>query len=87
MKCRTHLAYHEDIISKCFHGRNGRAFLISNTVNVALGAREERVLMTGVHTVSDIRCKNCLSTVGWKYEHVRQVVLLYSPFNLIFIPV
>ena len=39
-------------------------------MNIILGPREERVLMTGLHAVSDIRCKNCLSTVGWKYERV-----------------
>lgn len=28
--CRTHLAKHDDVVSKCFQGRHGRAFLFSN---------------------------------------------------------
>ena len=38
-------------------------------VNVTLGPREDRVLMTGLHTVCDIHCTICDSVLGWKYEH------------------
>jgi len=36
-------------------------------VNVRLGAQEERVLLTGLHTVSDISCKSCANRLGWLY--------------------
>ncbi|KAJ4720052.1 Protein yippee-like [Melia azedarach] len=75
--CRTHLALCEDIVSKSFHCRHGKAYLFSKVagmvdcllrVNVSVGEREERMMMTGLHTVADIFCVGCGSIVGWKYE-------------------
>lgn len=40
---------------------------ISGRVNVTVGDREERMMMTGLHTVADIFCVGCGSNVGWKY--------------------
>ncbi|CAG8458180.1 11213_t:CDS:2 [Ambispora gerdemannii] len=65
--CHTHLARHEDLISKAFQGRHGRAYLFSRVTNVSLGPKEDRVLITGVHSVKDIRCDVCSNVVGWKY--------------------
>lgn len=42
-------------------------FLLLNSVNVTLGNKEERMMMTGMHTVVDIFCVGCGSLVGWKY--------------------
>ncbi|KAI9003897.1 yippee zinc-binding/DNA-binding /Mis18, centromere assembly-domain-containing protein [Hyaloraphidium curvatum] len=77
--CHAHLAKHEDIISKAgsappepacaFQGRHGRAYLFRNVENVSLGTKEERQLITGLHTVADIFCNVCQTTVGWKYLH------------------
>lgn len=66
-QCRTHLTSHDDIISKSFHGRHGRAYLFDQCVNVDLGPAEDRPLMTGLHSVCDIYCKRCRVTVGWTY--------------------
>ncbi|KAH7548362.1 hypothetical protein JRO89_XS14G0108400 [Xanthoceras sorbifolium] len=98
--CRTHLALCEDIVSKSFHCRHGRAYLFGKVagemndklghfsvsqlvflkrsmychlllfdrVNVTVGETEERLMMTGSHTVADIFCVGCGSIVGWKYE-------------------
>lgn len=65
--CRTHLTSHDDIISKSFHGRHGRAFLFGQCVNVTLGESEERPLITGLHTVCDLFCKRCKTLIGWTY--------------------
>ncbi|XP_051149587.1 protein yippee-like At4g27745 [Andrographis paniculata] len=65
--CRTHVALHDDIISKAFQGRHGRAFLFSHAMNINLGNREDRQLMTGLHTVADIYCSDCNAVLGWKY--------------------
>ncbi|CAJ2644037.1 unnamed protein product [Trifolium pratense] len=65
--CRTHLALYEDIVSKTFHSRHGKAYLFNKVVNVSLGETEERPMMTGLHTVADIYCVGCGSIVGWKY--------------------
>jgi len=67
-QCRTHLTSHDDIISKSFHGRHGRAYLFDQCVNVTIGPAEDRVLITGLHSVCDIFCKRCKHLVGWTYQ-------------------
>jgi len=66
-QCRTHLTSHDDIISKSFHGRHGRAYLFDQCVNVTTGTAEDRLLITGMHSVCDIFCNRCRSMVGWTY--------------------
>ncbi|KAI5670507.1 hypothetical protein M9H77_10871 [Catharanthus roseus] len=66
--CGTHLALCEDIVSKSFHCRHGKAYLFNKVANVTSGPKEERLMMTGMHTVADIFCVRCGSNVGWKYE-------------------
>ncbi|WOL16535.1 protein yippee-like isoform X4 [Canna indica] len=66
--CQTHLARYEDIISKSFHCKHGKAYLFNNVVNVAVGDKEDRMMMTGLHTVTDTFCIGCGSVVGWKYD-------------------
>ncbi|XP_031488365.1 protein yippee-like isoform X2 [Nymphaea colorata] len=66
--CQTHLALVEDVVSKQFHCRHGKAYLFNKVVNILLGYKEERMMITGLHTVSDIFCIGCGSIVGWKYE-------------------
>lgn len=36
-------------------------------MNIGLGDAEDRHMTTGLHTVRDIRCAKCKSTLGWKY--------------------
>ncbi|KAJ9054030.1 hypothetical protein DSO57_1001369 [Entomophthora muscae] len=67
--CQTHIAHHSDIISKAFQGRSGKGYLIDKVVNVSLGPKEDRVLITGLHTVADIRCAVCATNMGWKYVY------------------
>ncbi|BDA48112.1 Protein yippee-like 4 [Coccomyxa sp. Obi] len=66
--CHCHCADAEDVESKSFQGRHGRAFLFNHVVNITLGPKEERLLMTGLHTVADIYCTSCSTVLGWKYE-------------------
>jgi hypothetical protein len=66
--CRSHAADHDEIISKAFQGRHGRAYLFNNVVNISVGPQEDRLLMTGRHTVADIYCLECQEVLGWKYE-------------------
>jgi hypothetical protein len=65
--CRTHLTSHDDIISKSFHGKQGRAFLFDQCINMTIGNAEDRLLMTGLHSVADISCKRCKTVIGWTY--------------------
>ncbi|KAK6428572.1 protein yippee-like moh1 [Oleoguttula sp. CCFEE 5521] len=66
--CKTHLADHDDIISRNFRGQHGKAYLFSSTVNVLLGEAAERNMTTGRHIVRDISCRQCKEVVGWKYD-------------------
>ena len=36
-------------------------------LNITLGPKEERLLITGLHTVADIYCTCCNTVLGWKY--------------------
>ncbi|CAN0439487.1 unnamed protein product, partial [Ectocarpus fasciculatus] len=66
--CRAHLATRDHVVSECFHGHGGRAFLFERCVNVSAGRPEDRLLLTGMHVVADISCKACGAELGWKYE-------------------
>ncbi len=66
-ECRTHLTSHDEIISKSFHGRHGRAYLFDQCVNITTGPAEDRRLITGLHSVCDIFCKRCRTLIGWTY--------------------
>ncbi|KAI8087929.1 Yippee/Mis18 [Gilbertella persicaria] len=65
--CHCHLLDQKSIISRTFQGRNGPAYLVSDVVNVTIGTREERMLLTGIHTIADIVCNQCQVKIGWKY--------------------
>eukprot|EP01112_Ceratiomyxa_fruticulosa_P015864 TRINITY_DN4731_c0_g2_i1.p1 TRINITY_DN4731_c0_g2~~TRINITY_DN4731_c0_g2_i1.p1 ORF type:complete len:114 (-),score=8.21 TRINITY_DN4731_c0_g2_i1:742-1083(-) len=71
-KCSSHLALHDDIMSKSFQGRHGTAYLFSKCVNITVGQSEERQLTTGLHTVADISCIDCGGVLGWKYEGAQE---------------
>ncbi|CAJ2659746.1 unnamed protein product [Trifolium pratense] len=66
--CKTHLALADDLISRSFHCRRGKAYLFTNAVNTTIGTPEERVMLSGLHTVADIFCCCCGQIVGWKYS-------------------
>jgi len=38
-----------------------------SAVNVKMGKKEERPLLTGVHTVADVFCIGCNDRLGWYY--------------------
>mmetsp|Transcript_4260 Transcript_4260/g.11905 ORF Transcript_4260/g.11905 Transcript_4260/m.11905 type:complete len:114 (+) Transcript_4260:67-408(+) len=65
--CGTHLCYHKDRVSKSFQGRHGKAYLFNRCVNTYLGEEEDRLLITGLHTVCDVYCMCCDSVLGWQY--------------------
>ncbi|KAE8735151.1 Protein yippee-like [Hibiscus syriacus] len=70
--CKINLALVDDIVSKSFQSRHGKAYLFSKVVNVSAGEKEDRMMMTGLHTVVDIFCIGCGSIVGWKYEFAHE---------------
>ncbi|KAJ1645618.1 hypothetical protein J3B02_006054 [Coemansia erecta] len=67
LECGSHLARRDDVISRTFQGRLGRAYLTETVVNQQLGKKEDRLLMTGLHTVCDLHCRVCNAIIGWRY--------------------
>ncbi|KAK6231244.1 hypothetical protein SCA6_001317 [Theobroma cacao] len=75
---------HRDILTQplpvfqSFHCRHGKAYLFDKVVNITVGEKEERMMMTGMHTVVDIFCVGCGSIVGWKYEAAHEKLQKYK---------
>lgn len=59
-------------------GRHGRAFLFFHAMNITVGAKEDRQLITGLHTVADIYCGDCHDVLGWKYERAYETSQKYK---------
>ncbi|KAH7514615.1 hypothetical protein FEM48_Zijuj11G0108200 [Ziziphus jujuba var. spinosa] len=53
-------------------------FLIRGSVNITVGEKEERMMITGMHTVVDIFCVGCGAIVGWKYEAAHEKTQKYK---------
>lgn len=41
--------------------------MFSHAMNIILGQKEDRQLLTGYFAVADVYCSNCSSSLGWKY--------------------
>ncbi|XP_055808466.1 protein yippee-like At4g27745 [Solanum dulcamara] len=83
-KCRNHIAVHDDIVSKNFQARTGRAYLFTHAMNVVLGLKEDRQLMTGLHVVADVKCSDCGEVLGWKYERAYDESQKYKEGKFVF---
>ncbi|KAK9470486.1 uncharacterized protein V1510DRAFT_404954 [Dipodascopsis tothii] len=66
-RCQAHFADGRHITSKAFQGRIGPALLVAELHNVREGPPGDRMLITGMHTLADVRCVHCELTVGWRY--------------------
>jgi Yippee zinc-binding/DNA-binding /Mis18, centromere assembly len=55
--------------TQAFQGRHGRAYLFNAVVNVTHGPKEERQLITGLHTVRTSSCAQCGVELGWAYVY------------------
>ncbi|XP_049374147.1 protein yippee-like At5g53940 [Solanum verrucosum] len=70
--CNTQLGHADSLVSKAFHCSSGRAYLFNNVVNITFGQSEERTMLPGTHTVTDIFCCRCGQILGWKYEKTHE---------------
>ena len=76
--CGTHLSGHDQLVSKAFQGRHGRAFLFGDVVNTNDGPPDKRLLLTGLHVVVDIYCNGCEARLGWKYVEAYEEAQKYK---------
>jgi len=60
------------------------ASLLHSAVNVKLGKKEDRTLLTGVHTVADIFCVGCNDRLGWYYVKASDVSQKYKEGKYLF---
>ncbi|KAJ3926097.1 MAG: yippee-like protein [Lentinula lateritia] len=81
-KCKTHLATIHSMISRAFNGQHGRAYLFDVVVNVVEGEACDRPMTTGNHTVRDIYCIKCGTTLGWKYDKAYEASQKYKEDRL-----
>jgi len=65
--CGCDLALQDELVSRAFSGRAGPAFLLRSAVNVKIARSEQKMLLTGMHTISNISCKGCDTPLGWVY--------------------
>lgn len=65
--CHTPIATSNNLLSKSFQGSSGKALLTRDAFNVRFGTVTNRQLITGLHSVVDVYCGACSSTLGWKY--------------------
>ncbi|OIS98037.1 protein yippee-like protein, partial [Nicotiana attenuata] len=65
--CKTQLALVNDLISKDFLFLMGKAYMLRNMVNITFGLNEERMILSELHTATDIFCCCCGQIVGWKF--------------------
>ncbi|KAI0088125.1 yippee zinc-binding/DNA-binding /Mis18, centromere assembly-domain-containing protein [Irpex rosettiformis] len=65
--CAATIALQDELISKSFAGRDGRGYLMHSATNLKMGKKEDRSLLTGTHTVSDVFCLGCNERMGWYY--------------------
>ncbi|KAH8895564.1 yippee-like protein [Thozetella sp. PMI_491] len=66
--CKTQLAKSDDIISKNFRGKHGKACLFRSATNCEVGEAVQRNMTTGRHVVQDATCAECNTIVGFKYK-------------------
>ncbi|KAH8911734.1 yippee-domain-containing protein [Coniochaeta sp. PMI_546] len=50
----------------------------SELLNIKIGSRENRQLVTGAHVVADISCAVCGTKVGWKYVEAAEAAQKYK---------
>lgn len=76
--CGITLALQDELISKAFSGRDGKAYLFFSVLNARTGAKEDRQLITGLHTVADLNCSMCDRPVGWTYVRAYEASQRYK---------
>ncbi|CAK7324229.1 unnamed protein product [Dovyalis caffra] len=81
--CRNPLAFHSDLLSKAFKAKSGQAYMFSHVMNVVLGQKEDRQLITGKYTIAGIFCSNCRQELGWKYVRAFDPAQRYKEGNFI----
>ncbi|EKD13720.1 yippee family protein [Drepanopeziza brunnea f. sp. 'multigermtubi' MB_m1] len=92
--CASDIAFADQVVSKGFTGRHGRAYLVSlpptevsmsagkkdpgGLPNTKIGRSVNRELLTGQHVVADVSCSICGEVLGWKYVDAKEAAQKYK---------
>ncbi|KAL2932315.1 hypothetical protein RDABS01_037725 [Bienertia sinuspersici] len=76
--CKVDFASVDDVLSKNFVARSGKAYLFTRVVNIFQGPTEKRLMNSGWHDVRDIHCSSCQQLLGWKYEKAQDEYQKYK---------
>ncbi|KAK6034371.1 yippee putative zinc-binding protein, partial [Cooperia oncophora] len=66
------------LLTVCYLGSTGRAFLFRRVANTRQGSPVVRKLTTGNHMVRDVFCLCCGTKLGWLYEFTCEVAERYK---------
>lgn len=47
--------------------KSGPAYMFREAMNIVVGQKHEKQLITGNFMIADIYCANCRQELGWKY--------------------
>lgn len=59
-------------------------FSLFHSVNVKLAKSEQKMLLSGMHTISNITCKGCDTPLGWVYLRANDPAQRYKEGMLFF---
>ncbi|KHG03929.1 hypothetical protein F383_27818 [Gossypium arboreum] len=65
--CKNPLALIDDLLSKNFIGKSGKAYMFQHAMNIVLGPKYDKQLITGRFSIADVFCSKCGEELGWKY--------------------
>ncbi|EMS22605.1 hypothetical protein NBRC10512_000719 [Rhodotorula toruloides] len=72
--CSLEVALQDELVSRSFQGTSGPAYLFRTAVNVDIGTKTSKQLLSGKHVISPIHCSGCSTELGWKYIRSGQFV-------------
>lgn len=81
--CLNPLAFQDDLLSRSYKARTGDAYMFSYAMNVVLGTREEKSLLSGMYTIASIYCSKCGEELGWHYLRAHDLKNKYKEGNFI----
>ncbi|CAM8914493.1 hypothetical protein QQ045_033480 [Rhodiola kirilowii] len=76
--CRNPIALRVDLISKNYIAKSGQAYMFSHAMNVVLGSKVDRQMITGQFSVADVYCSKCKETLGWMYVKAYEQKQMYK---------
>ncbi|KAJ6868013.1 hypothetical protein NC651_033149 [Populus alba x Populus x berolinensis] len=65
-------------------GKTWSSLFVLSCDEYCVGPKEDRHLLTGLHTVADVSCAECREVLGWKYERAYEASQKYKEGKYIF---